>query len=154
VRGNTKTQAGMRQVTLQTEALAALLDQQTLNGAAEIVFHNPRTNQPWHNDQAIRKNRLDPGPATRQCQIPHPLLNPPHLRFHAAVTRRKSPMGRQPNGPQGLGYDQKSLWTMDCLAIVNLRGVPKISKYPPAKPGALVREPLKAAKGSLTRPQG
>ena len=29
-----------------------------------------------------------------------------------------------------------------------------ISKYPPAKPGALVREPLKAAKGSLTRPQG
>ena len=28
------------------------------------------------------------------------------------------------------------------------------SKYPPAKPGALVREPLKAAKGSLTRPQG
>ena len=29
-----------------------------------------------------------------------------------------------------------------------------MSKYPPAKPGALVREPLKAAKGSLTGPQG
>ncbi len=51
----TKTQAGMRQVTLQPEALAALLDQQALNGAAEIVFHNPRTQQPWSNDQAIRK---------------------------------------------------------------------------------------------------
>ena len=45
----------MRQVTLQPEALAALLDQQTLNGAADIVFHNPRTNQPWNDDQAIRK---------------------------------------------------------------------------------------------------
>jgi integrase len=63
VRGNTKTtktQAGMRQVTLQPQALAALLDQQTLNGAAEIVFHNPRTNQPWHNDQAIRKTVWTP----------------------------------------------------------------------------------------------
>jgi hypothetical protein len=27
------------------------------------------------------------------------------------------------------------------------------SKYPPAKPGALVCEPLKAAAGSLTRPR-
>ena len=51
----TKTRAGMRQVTLQPEALAALLDQKKLNGAADIVFHNPRTQQPWNDDQAIRK---------------------------------------------------------------------------------------------------
>ena len=51
----TKTKAGMRQVTLQPEALAALLDQKKLNGAADIVFHNPRTNKPWNDDQAIRK---------------------------------------------------------------------------------------------------
>lgn len=44
----------MRQVTLQPEALAALLDQKKLNGAADIVFQNPRTNKPWGNDQAIR----------------------------------------------------------------------------------------------------
>jgi hypothetical protein len=31
--------------------------------------------------------------------------------------------------------------------------VPWVSKYPPAKPGALVCEPLKAAAGSLTRPR-
>jgi len=28
-----------------------------------------------------------------------------------------------------------------------------LSKYPPAKPGALIGEPLEAAVGSLTRPQ-
>ena len=58
MRGNTKTtktRAGMRQVTLQPEALAALLDQKRLNGAADIVFHNRRTNKPWNDDQAIRK---------------------------------------------------------------------------------------------------
>ena len=29
-------------------------------------------------------------------------------------------MGRQPNGPQGLGHDQKDLWAMDCLTVLNL----------------------------------
>jgi hypothetical protein len=29
-------------------------------------------------------------------------------------------MGRQPNGPQGLGHDQKSLWALDFLALLNL----------------------------------
>ena len=51
----TKTPAGMRQVNLQPEALAALLDQKKLKGAADIVFHNPRTNKPWDDDQGIRK---------------------------------------------------------------------------------------------------
>ena len=59
------------------------------------------------------QSRLAPGPATGQRQIPHPPPNPPHLRLHAAVTRREPPLDRQPNGPQGLGYDQKGLWTMD-----------------------------------------
>lgn len=63
MRGNTKTtktRAGMRQATLQPEALAALLDQHTRNGAADIVFHNRPTQQPRWKDQAIRKAAWTP----------------------------------------------------------------------------------------------
>ena len=94
VHKTTKTQAGMRQVTMQPEALAPLLDQQPLNGAADIVFHNPRTNQPWHNDQAIRKTAWPPGRATgqRKYRTPSKPVTPsPPCCYHA----EKPPMGRR-----------------------------------------------------------
>jgi len=52
----TKTKSGERTITLQTRAREALLSQQTYTGKLkETVFHNPRHNKPWKDDQAIRK---------------------------------------------------------------------------------------------------
>lgn len=54
---DTKTKSGKREVTLQTQAKEALLNQQAFTGKQnETVFHNPQTNLPWKNDQPIRKN--------------------------------------------------------------------------------------------------
>lgn len=53
---DTKTKSGKREVTLQLQAKEALLNQQTFTGEQnETVFHDPYTNQPWKNDQPIRK---------------------------------------------------------------------------------------------------
>jgi hypothetical protein len=53
----TKTKSGKREVTLQPQAKEALLNQKTFTEKQnETVFHNPQTNQPWKNDQPIRKN--------------------------------------------------------------------------------------------------
>jgi integrase len=52
----TKTHAGTREVTLQPQAKEALINQQTYTDKiGEFVFHDSRTEQPWKNDQAIRK---------------------------------------------------------------------------------------------------
>lgn len=52
----TKTKSGKREVTLQPQANEALLDQQAYTKQQnETVFHDPDTNQPWRNDQPIRK---------------------------------------------------------------------------------------------------
>lgn len=51
----TKTVAGMRTVNLQPQALEALKRQLTYTGNGETVFNNPRTRQPWNDDQVIRK---------------------------------------------------------------------------------------------------
>ncbi len=51
-----KTKSGKREVTLQPQAKEALVNQQTHTKALnETVFHDPDTNQPWRNDQPIRK---------------------------------------------------------------------------------------------------
>jgi integrase len=59
VRGHlkcTKTKSGKREVTLQPQANEALLSQKKITRKQnDIVFHDSRTNQPWENDQAIRK---------------------------------------------------------------------------------------------------
>lgn len=59
VRGHiktTKTKAGTREVTLQPQAKETLLNQLTHTGkTSETVFHDSRKNEPWKNDQAIRK---------------------------------------------------------------------------------------------------
>lgn len=59
VRGHlkcTKTKSGKREVTLQPQAKDALLSQNISTGKqSDIVFHDSRTNQPWKDDQAIRK---------------------------------------------------------------------------------------------------
>lgn len=53
---DTKTKSGKREVTLQPQAREALLNQQAFTGKQnEVVFHDPYTNQPWTNDQPIRK---------------------------------------------------------------------------------------------------
>lgn len=53
---DTKTKSGKREVTLQPQAREALLSQKTFTGKQnDTVFHDSRTNQPWNNDQAIRK---------------------------------------------------------------------------------------------------
>jgi len=59
VRGHlkcTKTKSGKREVTLQPQAKEALLNQQTLTGKQnDVIFHDSRTNQPWKDDQPLRK---------------------------------------------------------------------------------------------------
>ena len=53
----TKTKSGKREVTLQPQAKEALLNQLNFTGKLnETVFHDPRTQKPWENDQPIRKN--------------------------------------------------------------------------------------------------
>jgi integrase len=52
----TKTKSGSREVTLQPQAREALLNQKIFTGKQNnVVFHDSRTNQPWKDDQAIRK---------------------------------------------------------------------------------------------------
>lgn len=52
----TKTKSGERTIILQPQAREALLSQQTYTEKLkETVFHNPRHNKPWEDDQAIRK---------------------------------------------------------------------------------------------------
>lgn len=53
---DTKTSSGRRTVELQAEAKQALLNQYTYTGPANgDIFHDSRNNQPWKNDQGIRK---------------------------------------------------------------------------------------------------
>lgn len=52
----TKTRAGSRTVSLQAQAKQALLSQFAYTGSLnEVIFHDSRKNQPWKNDQGIRK---------------------------------------------------------------------------------------------------
>ncbi|MER0215700.1 MAG: site-specific integrase [Nitrosomonas sp.] len=52
----TKTKSGERTVTLQPQAREALLSQKNYTEKQkETVFHNPRHDKPWKDDQAIRK---------------------------------------------------------------------------------------------------
>jgi integrase len=64
VRGHfkcTKTKSGKRYVTLEPQTKEALLNQQSFTGNQnEVVFHDSRTNQPWKDDQAIRKTVWTP----------------------------------------------------------------------------------------------
>ncbi len=58
---DTKTKSGKREVVLQPQARESLLNQQAFTGKQnETVFHNPHTNQPWKNDQPIRKSTWIP----------------------------------------------------------------------------------------------
>lgn len=52
---DTKTSAGTRTVDLNEHSKEALLSQKGYTEGSERVFHDVRTNQPWKNDQAIRK---------------------------------------------------------------------------------------------------
>ncbi len=53
---DTKTRSGKREVILQPQSKEALLHQQTFTKQTnKTVFHDPYTNQPWTNDQPIRK---------------------------------------------------------------------------------------------------
>lgn len=53
---DTKTKSGKREVTLQPQAREALLNQHAFTGKQnEVVFYDPHINQPWRNDQPIRK---------------------------------------------------------------------------------------------------
>lgn len=57
----TKTKSGERTVVLQSQAREALLNQQKFTGKInETVFHDPRTDKPWNDDQAIRRNVWTP----------------------------------------------------------------------------------------------
>jgi integrase len=56
-----KTEAGVRDVDLSAEALAALASQKEFSFlAGEHVFHNPRTGQSWETDSQIRKTLWQP----------------------------------------------------------------------------------------------
>ncbi|SFL01860.1 integrase [Nitrosomonas aestuarii] len=95
VRGHlkcTKTKSGKRDVTLQPQAKEALLNQQALTGKHnEIVFHDSRTNQPWKDDQAIRK--IVWTPALKRADIKY--RNPYQTRHTFAsmlLSRGENPM--------------------------------------------------------------
>ncbi|MEM7213609.1 MAG: site-specific integrase, partial [Pseudomonadota bacterium] len=55
-----KTRAGRRRVTLSDAAAAALRHQLKLVGPSGFVFRDPNTNDPWKNDQALRKRYWQP----------------------------------------------------------------------------------------------
>lgn len=56
-----KTEAGVRDVDLNDEAIAALIAQKGATFlAGEHVWHNPRTNSPWGTDAQIRKTLWEP----------------------------------------------------------------------------------------------
>jgi integrase len=56
-----KTDAGVRDVDLNDEAIAALIAQKSATFLAqEHVWHNPRTNTPWEADAQIRKTLWQP----------------------------------------------------------------------------------------------
>lgn len=57
----TKTSAGSRSVVLQAQAKQALINQHAFTGLLnETIFHDSRKNQPWKNDQSIRKGVWTP----------------------------------------------------------------------------------------------
>ncbi|MDD2770354.1 MAG: tyrosine-type recombinase/integrase [Methylococcus sp.] len=86
VRGHlkgTKTSSGSREVALQPQAREALLNQQTYTGQnSAIVFHDSRKNEPWKNDQAIRKTVWTP--ALRRAGLKY--RNPYQTRHTFAST--------------------------------------------------------------------
>jgi integrase len=95
VRGHlkgTKTKSGLRVVTLQPQAREALISQQSFTGKQNnSVFHDPRTNQPWKDDQAIRKTVWTP--ALKKAGIKY--RNPYQTRHTFASTllsRGEQPM--------------------------------------------------------------
>lgn len=51
----TKTSAGTRTVELNYQSREALLSQKSYAEGSERVFHDPKTERPWKNDQIIRK---------------------------------------------------------------------------------------------------
>ena len=56
-----KTDAGLRDVELNAEAIGALIAQKATTFLAnEHVWHNPRTNAPWESDAQIRKTLWEP----------------------------------------------------------------------------------------------
>lgn len=56
-----KTSAGSRTVTLQAQAQQALLSQYAYTGSLnKTIFHDSRKDQPWKNDQSIRKTVWTP----------------------------------------------------------------------------------------------
>lgn len=56
-----KTEAGVRDVELNDEAIAALIAQKPATFlAGQHVFHNPRTCEPWTTDAQIRKTLWEP----------------------------------------------------------------------------------------------
>ncbi|MCW9016106.1 MAG: site-specific integrase, partial [Kangiellaceae bacterium] len=51
-----KTKAGKRTIKLLSQAMEAIKSQEDFTKSqSEYVFHDPRKNEPWKNDQAIRK---------------------------------------------------------------------------------------------------
>lgn len=58
---STKTRAGTREVALLKPAADALRNQWVYTGeAADRIFHNPKTNQPWSGDRQIRRGLWSP----------------------------------------------------------------------------------------------
>jgi len=56
-----KTDAGLRDVELNDEAIGALIAQKGATFLAnEQVWHNPRTSAPWESDAQIRKTLWEP----------------------------------------------------------------------------------------------
>lgn len=65
-----KTEAGIRDVRLNDEAIAALQAQKAYTFLARAyVFHNPRTGEPWSTDAQVRKTMWEP--LVKRAKIRH-----------------------------------------------------------------------------------
>lgn len=67
-----KTAAGVREVELSDEAMAALRAQRVISGQGVRVWVNPRTGQPWGTDAQVRKTFWLPICARAQVDYRNP----------------------------------------------------------------------------------
>ncbi|MCX4027887.1 site-specific integrase [Endozoicomonas sp. SM1973] len=72
MKGTKTGEKGEREIVLFPPALQALTDQLTYTGEGEYVFHNPRTNQSWDDDQQIRKRAWMPAIKSTRLRYRNP----------------------------------------------------------------------------------
>ena len=88
----TKTTSGERKITLEPQALQALLTQQDITKSKEgFIFLDPKTNQCWKTDQPIRKRVWIPALKKANLSYRNPYQTRPTYALHM-LSRGENPM--------------------------------------------------------------